>query len=194
VDGTKINTDETAAAATAYYGEIRYRTINDIAVMVYDFSRATKERDSTLKWEDMRIWKMDLRGAYALLSFLPEDVGLFAILFSDDLMGIFGFSETPATFQVVTRAITWELRHALRSQTVMCVDDIMGICFVGDLEADLARAKDICTSLLGPASVAADKIESGVRLDMIGYTISLPDNRVLISRDVTKRINLKAAQ
>jgi hypothetical protein len=70
----------------------------------------------------------------------------------------------------------------------------MGICFAGDLEADLARAKDICTSLLGPASVAADKIESGVRLDMIGYTISLPDNRVLISRDVTKRINLKAAQ
>jgi hypothetical protein len=142
----------------------------------------------------MRIWKMDLRGAYALLSFRPEDVGLFAMLFSDDLMGIFGLSETPATFQVVTRAITWELRHALRSQTVMCVDDIMGICFVGDLEADLARAKDICTSLLGPASVAADKIESGVRLDMSGYTISLPDKRVLISKDVTKRINLKAAQ
>jgi hypothetical protein len=56
-------------------------------------------------------------------------------------------------------------------------------------------------------SAADDKSESGVRLDMIGYTIRLPENRVLISRknfltalhgfistDVTKRINLRAAQ
>jgi hypothetical protein len=68
-------------------------------------------------------------------------------------------------------------------------------------------ARKICTSLLGPGTVADDKTESGVRLDMIGYTISLPDNRVLISRknfltalhefistDVTKRINLRAVQ
>jgi hypothetical protein len=50
-------------------------------------------------------------------------------------------------------------------------------------------------------------IYTGARLDMIGYTISLLDNRVLISRknfltalhgfistDVTKRINLRAAK
>jgi hypothetical protein len=212
VDGTKINTDATAAAAAAYYGEIKHPTIDDIAVMVYDFWRAAKERNPLVRWEDMRIWKMDLRGAYTLLSFRPEDVGLFAMLLSDDLVylqmvGIFGWSGTPAAFQVVTRAITWELRHALRSRTVMYVDDIMGVCFAEDLEVDLARAKDICTSLLGPGSVADDKTESGVRLDMIGYTISLPDNRVLISRknfltalhgfistDVTRRINLRAAQ
>jgi hypothetical protein len=33
---------------------------------------------------------------------------------------------TPAAFQVVTKAITWELQHTLRMQTVMYVDDIMG--------------------------------------------------------------------
>ena len=212
VDGTKLNTDETAAAATSYYGEIRHPTIDDIAVMIYDFWRAAKQRDPTVRWEDMRIWKMDLRGAYTLLSFRPEDVGLFAMLLSDDLVylqmvGIFGWSGTPAAFQVVTRAITWELRHALKSSTVMYVDDIMGVCFAEDVAADLQLAKEICTDLLGPESVADDKTEFGVRLDMIGYTISLPDNRVLISRknfltalhgfistDVTKRINLKAAQ
>jgi hypothetical protein len=37
VDGTKINTNETAATATAYYGEIRHPTIDDIAVMVHYF-------------------------------------------------------------------------------------------------------------------------------------------------------------
>jgi hypothetical protein len=119
VDGTKINTDETAAAATAHYGAIRHPTIDDIAVMIYDFWRAAKRRGPSVRWEDMRIWKMDLRGAYTLLSFRPEDVGLFAMLLSDDLVylqmvGIFGWSGTSAAFQVVTRAITWELRHALR--------------------------------------------------------------------------------
>jgi hypothetical protein len=77
---------------------------------------------------------MDLRGAHSLLSFRPEDLGLFAMLFSDDLVypqmvGIFGWSGTPAAFQVVTRAITWELRHALRSRTVMYVNDVMGVRF-----------------------------------------------------------------
>lgn len=212
VDGTKINTDETAAAAATYYGEIRHPTIDDIAVMIYDFWLEAKGRDPSLRWEDMRIWKMDLRGAYTLLSFRPEDVGLFAMLLSDDLVylqmvGIFGWSGTPAAFQVVTRAITWELRHALQSRTVMYVDDIMGVCFERDLAADLATARSICTDLLGPGSVADDKTESGVRLDVIGYTISLPDNRVLISRknfltalhgfistDVTKKVNLRTAQ
>jgi hypothetical protein len=123
------------------------------------------------------------------------------------MVGIFGWSGTPAAFQVVTRAIVCELKYALRGRVVMYVDDIMGVCFAEDLDADLARTKLICTDLLGPGSVADDKTEFGVRLDMIGYTISLPDNRVSISRknfltafhgfistDVTKRITLRGAQ
>jgi hypothetical protein len=212
VDGTKINTDETAAAATAYYGEIKHPTIDDIVVMIYEFWEVARWREPSVRWEDVRIRKMDLRGEYTLLSFRPEDVGMFAMLVSDDLVylqavGIFGWSGTPAAFQVVTRALTWEMRHALRSSTVMYVDDIMGVCFEADLETDLALAKDICTGLLGPGSVADDKTGFGVRLEMIGYAISLPDNRVSISRknfltalygfistDVTERITLRPAQ
>lgn len=212
VDGTPLNTDQTAAAAISYYGEIRHPTIDDIAVMIYDFWIEAKQRDPTLRWKSMRIWKMDLKGAYTLLSFRPEDVGLFAMLLTEDvvyfqLAGIFGWSGTPAAFQVVTRAITWELRHALRSKTVMYVDDIIGVCLEEDLAADLAATREICVSLLGPGAVADDKTEHGVRLDVIGYTIDLPNRRVLISRknfltalhgfistDVTVRVNLKTAQ
>jgi hypothetical protein len=55
---------------------------------------------------------MDLKGAYTLLSFRPEDVGLFRMLLTGDLVylqiaGIFGWTGTPAAFQVVTRAISW---------------------------------------------------------------------------------------
>jgi hypothetical protein len=107
---------------------------------------------------------MDMKGAYTLLSFRPEDVGLFAMLLTGDLVylqiaGIFGWSGTPAAFQVVTRAICWELRHALHGWTLMYVDDILGVCFESDLKEDLARTRSICTDLLGPSSVADDKTE-----------------------------------
>lgn len=212
VDGTPLNTDETAAAATDYYGAIVHPTIEDIARMIYDFWTEAKKRDPSARWQDLRIWKMDLKGAYTLLSFRPEDVGLFGMLLTRDLVyfqiaGIFGWSGTPAAFQVVTRAISWELKHAAKSSTLMYVDDIVGVCFAVDLTADLALTRDICTSLLGSGSVADDKTEHGTRLDIIGYTVDLSTERVLIARknfltalhgfistDVHRRINLRTAQ
>ena len=212
VDGTPLNTDATADAATAYYGPIAHPTIEDIAIMVGSFWKEAKARDPSLRYEDLRLWKMDLKGAYTLLSFRAEHVGLFGMLLTDDLVylqlaGIFGWSGTPAAFQVVTRAISWELRAKLRSRTLMYVDDIVGIGFAKDIPADLALTRSICTRLLGSGAVADDKTEVNRRLDVIGYIIDLDTRRVLISNknfltalngflnvDTTARINLRTAQ
>lgn len=86
VDGTPINTDETKVAAAAFYGRINHPTIEHIAIMIYEFWVAAKECDASRRWEDMRIWKMDLKGAYTLLSYRPEDVGLFAMLLTGDVV------------------------------------------------------------------------------------------------------------
>jgi hypothetical protein len=134
VDGIAINSDDTAAAAVDYYGKIRRPTITDIACTLYKFWVEAKSKNPDLRWEDMHIWKMDLKGAYMLLSFRPDDVGLFAMLLTDDVVyvqiaGIFGWSGTPAAFQVVTRAICWELRLALQGRSLMYVDDIVGVWF-----------------------------------------------------------------
>ena len=212
VDGTPLNTDETAAAATQHYGQILHPTIDDIAVMIYTFWTEAKEKDPSLRWTELRLWKMDLKGAYTLLSFRPEDAGLFGMLLTGDIVylqiaGIFGWAGTPAAFQVVTRAISWELKHSLRSSTLMYVDDIIGVCFAEDVAQDLVKTRDICTSLLGSGAVADDKTETGIRLDIIGYTIDLATKRVSIAKknfltalhgfvgtDVTKRLNLRTAQ
>lgn len=55
VDGSPLNTDETAAAATAYYGVISHPTIEDIAVMIYDFWKEAKARDPSLQYADLRL-------------------------------------------------------------------------------------------------------------------------------------------
>lgn len=212
VDGTPLNTVATADAATAYYGAITHPTIEDIAIMVHQFWKDAAARDSSLRYEDLRLWKMDLKGAYTLLSFRAEYVGLFGMLLTDDLVylqlaGIFGWSGTPAAFQVVTRAIAWELRSRLHSSTVMYVDDIIGIGFEENIAADLALTRDICTGLLGSGAVADDKTEVSRRLDVIGYIIDLDTGRVLISKknfltalhgfltvDTSARVNLRTAQ
>ena len=46
----------------------------------------------------------------------------------------------------------------------------------------MERAKDICTSLLGPNAVADEKSETGTRLEVIGYTIDLDRSLVSIAR------------
>ena len=53
---------------------------------------------------------MDLKGAYTILSLRPEDAALFGMEVSHNLVylriaDIFGWSCTPAVFQVVTRAL-----------------------------------------------------------------------------------------
>ena len=212
VDGTPLNTEETAAAATAYYGLILHPTIEDIAVMIHQFWTEALLHDPHADIRQLRIWKMDLKGAYTLLSFRPEDVGLFGMLLTGGLVyfqiaGIFGWSGTPAAFQVVTRAITWELRHKLRSRTLMYVDDVIGVCFAEDVDEDLRVTRAVCTDLLGSGAVADDKTEVGRRLDVIGYTVDLDSQRVLIARknyltalhgfmttDLRQRINLRTAQ
>ena len=40
--------------------------------------------DSGAVWEEIVLWKIDLRGAYTLLSFDPRDEHLFGMELSDD--------------------------------------------------------------------------------------------------------------
>jgi hypothetical protein len=99
------------------------------------------------------------------------------------------------------------MKHELSSSTLMYVDDIIGVCFMHEVDEDLAVSRRICTSLLGPGAVADHKIEKGRRLDIIGYTLDLDHRRVSIARknflaalhefvgtDVKKRLNLRKPQ
>ena len=174
-------------AAASYHGAINHPTIEDIAKMICEFWAKTIALDPTADWTQLRIWKMDLKGAYTLLSFRPEDAGLFATMLTDStvyfqIAGIFGWAGTPAAFQVVTRAIRWKLQHCLQSSTTIYVDDIIGVCMSHDLESDLDLTRNTCTSLLGPTAVADDETESGRRLDLVGHVVDLGTRRVLISR------------
>ena len=155
--------------------------------MTFNAFEESKHVDPSVTWDDLVIWTMDLARAYTLLSFRPDNANLMRMTLSNKrvfvfLCGVFGWTGTPAAFQVVIRALTFEMNHKLRGKALMCVDDIMGVCIRDDLAHDMETAKTICTDLLGPNAIANDKSKSGRRLDLIGYVVDLNKKSLSIAR------------
>jgi hypothetical protein len=194
VPGSTLNGPETRDKAAELWGEIHHPTIQSIVDMVLTFWADVQQKYPHATWEDLVMYKMDLKGAYTLLSFRPENVKLFGMeLVNDDtattaqlviffISGIFGWTGTPAAFQVVTRALLYELRRSTKGALTMYVDDAIGICLRWDLQEELGRAKTLFTGLLGPEAVAEHKTVSGRRIDNLGYITDLDKQRLTISR------------
>ena len=185
--GSSLNSLEVQEKAIAMWGNIDHPTITDLVEMIWQFFRRELLINPLCRWEDMRIWKMDLKGAYTLLSFHPDSVHLFGMELSNDIIifflcGVFGWTGTPFAFQVLTRSILFELRPSISGLCFMYVDDIMGVCWDVSLIDDLAMARRICNGLLGPNAIAEDKTETGRRLDMLGYVVDLDTRFLSIAR------------
>ena len=162
--------------------------------MIYAFIDDENARGSPVLWEDLVLFKVDLKGAYTLLSFNPDDVRLMGLELSDDivyfslggLFFFFGWTGLPAAFQVVIRAIVWELSHhpSLLARILMYVDDLLGVCRLRDLVMSLRIVQDIIRRLLGDDAVAENKTVTGRSVTVIGYTLDLDSRLVLISHRI----------
>jgi hypothetical protein len=177
--GTPLNSEASVAAAVKLWGPIEHPTITDIVRMILSFYEREKAADPTVQWEDVVLFKMDLRGAYTLLSFKPEEVPKLGIPLSGGLVllvmcGMFGWNCTPFAFQVVTRAIVHELLRLLKGAALMFVDDLIGCTLRRYQLADLRTSEAVCNDLLGPKAVAPDKTFSFLRrMDGIGWALDL---------------------
>lgn len=186
-DGTPLNSEYAKLEAERRWGVIHHPTIADFVLMIFHVFEESKHVDPSVTWDDLVIWTMDLAGAYTLLSFRPKNANLMGMTLSIKrvfvfLCGVFGWTGTPAAFQVVIRALTFEMNQKLRGKALMYVDDIMGVCIRDDLAHDMEIAKTICTDLLGPNAIANDKSKPGRRLDLIGYVVDLNKKSLSIAR------------
>jgi hypothetical protein len=132
-----LNSEYTKDESDTLWGKIVHPTLTDIIQMILQFFRMAREKDPSVQWEDIIIRKMDLKGAYTLSFFKTEDVRLLCSEMTDEqiivfICGIFGWTGTPAAFQVVTRAILWDLSLILLGLALMFVDDIIGVCLLMD--------------------------------------------------------------
>jgi len=181
-----LNSKYSAKTCKEKYGEIHNPTIQDIVLMVFAFWERERKLDPNVKWEDLRIWKMDLAGAFTLLNFKTDCVkhvglqlwGGLVVFF---LCGVFGWTGTPGCFQVVNRALMFEATKLLLGLAQMFCDDVMGVCWAKDVDHEVGAMRKLIISLMGDGSVADHKTEWGVAVVILGYVVDLQRGFVSIA-------------
>jgi hypothetical protein len=134
-----LNSKEAKLASDKLYGRIEHPTLQDLVSQIIEHYDEARVLDPTVHWSELVMFKMDLAGAYTLISFDPDDVPLMGFELTEErviffLCGIFGWSGTPAAFQVVTRACLFELRKLVVGRVCMYVDDVICICLLRNLD------------------------------------------------------------
>ena len=155
-------------------------------MMIINYFEREVKKDPTVKWEDLILFKKDLRGAFTLLFFDENGVQNLAMEMTDDkviifICGIFGWTGTPAAFQVVTRALVYELKKILLGDVTMYSDDILVVTLKKHLELDMKSTEKVCVDLMGPNSIETSKSETGRPITFIGFDIDLDKKLITIS-------------
>ena len=94
-DGTPLNCEESKQIAESWWGKIELPTIDEMVSMILEFYREAIRIDPSVRWEDLRLWKTDPRGAYQLMSLYPDAAKYFGMEIHRErifvhLCGIFG--------------------------------------------------------------------------------------------------------
>ena len=182
-----LNHREVAEAAVEIWAAIELPTI----LQVVDEINTLKASAPSRPWTDLVIWKLDLKGAFTLMSFRASNSKYFAVelvggLAMIFLCGLFGWTATPAAFNVISRAILYELRVTLGLHAKIYVDDTIAVSWSEDVERDISNAERVMTDLCGDGSVADDKREETKpgrqRIDVLGYCLVLDRQILTLSR------------
>jgi hypothetical protein len=183
-----LNSDDTKRACDEKWGVIFHPTIKTFIEMIISYA---SQKDVPLS--ALILWKVDLKGAYTLLSFSDEEVPLVGALLSNEniiffLCGVFGWTGTPASFQVVTRVIKSELKSRISGAVEMYVDDILGVSLLEDAQSDVKITTKFCCDLFNSQCIAESKTIVDRRIDVIGYTIDLDSCHVSVTQKNQQRV------
>ena len=207
-----LKSSYTKEQSDALWGVVKHPLIDTAAKLIFNYFEREVSKDPTVKWEDVTMFKKDLRGAFTLLFFDEDGVQNLAMEITNNkviifICGIFGWTGTPAAFQVVTRALLHELRNVLCGDVIMYSDDILVVTLRKYLEVDMKSTEKVCIDLMGPNSIETSKTETGRSLTFIGFEIDLDNRLITISErnilrtlygflniDVTAPVKVKTLQ
>lgn len=182
-----LNSTETKESSDQLWGTIHHPTIEDVANMILDYYDNATRKIPDLNWDDLELFTKDLKGAFTLMFFDADGVQNLAMEMTGErviifICGIFGWTGTPAAFQVINRAIIHELKYVLQGTAIMYSDDILVVTTKNAAPHDMQATDKVCSNLMGPNSVEQEKTESGRCVTFIGYDIDLDKQLITISK------------
>ena len=174
-----LNDRELHGALEEMWGPIKHPTLEDICLMIL-------EMVDKYGWDDITLWKMDLKGAFTLMFFKEEVVKYLAFELTEELTmlhiaGFFGWTGTPFAFEAITRVLRHFVGSLIEGLLKMYVDDLIGVSRSKRVQADMDKAKAGILRLLGSNAIAPEKTELGRVLEAIGWRISLDTRTVTMS-------------
>jgi hypothetical protein len=183
--GSNLNSLAVEDKVRGHWGPVEHPTLRQLVNMILGAA-------DEWGWDEIVLWKTDLAGAFHLADIRPEDVRLMAYELTGDLTlfytrGMFGWQGSPFMFGVITRVLERVVNRRIDGRMLMYVDDMMGVSRRSVVESDITEAGACARELLGPASVAEDKTESGRLLDFIGWRIDLDARKVSIAPHSVKK-------
>ena len=181
-----LNSPEAVEIARALWGDIDNPTVIEIVQLIV----AAAERFGG--YENIVIFKGDLRGAYTLLRLRPSQVHLLASRLADGtltlpLWGNFGWAPMGFAFQVVTRVLVAVCSVLLVGYILMYIDDYIGVSPRAQWERDQQTIAENIRNLLGSDAEETAKRESTEdnsdrSLVVLGWSFSLSLRTVGIAR------------
>jgi hypothetical protein len=175
-----LNSERVKALVSDRWGPIEHPTLRALSEMVV-------RQAERVGWDNLVLWKMDLRGAFTLLFVEAGSVRRLAFELTDQLTlmyitGMFGWTGMPYAFQVVTRILVRVINAELAGESLMYVDDLMGACSIAELASELKIARGKCNGLLGEDAVEDAKTKSGRRIEWIGWLFDVDTRSVSVAR------------
>jgi hypothetical protein len=185
-DNRSLNSQETKEWGWEHIGRIVNPAIERLIKMIWDHFHECVRVDPSLTWDKFTLCKMDLKSAFTLLNFAPEDVRYLAAALTDELTflshsGVFGYTNLPAYFDHISKVLLRLVRALIRGVADMFVDDKMFFTQLENLAHDQGIVAEVATGLLGPTAVAHDKTFVGQTQDWIGWEINLLSQTVTIA-------------
>jgi hypothetical protein len=106
-------------------------------------------------WDNIILWKKDLKVAFNLLNYNPDHCKLFAFPLIDDMVvihlaGLFGWIGMPHAFQVLTRVLQTLCRHILSGRHFSVIVDTQVQQLLGNDSIAAAKSQvNRCLEFLG---------------------------------------------
>ncbi|KAJ1423110.1 hypothetical protein B484DRAFT_398783 [Ochromonadaceae sp. CCMP2298] len=179
---TKLNADKA-------WGVVNHPRASNIVSMIVRYASECHPQGYT--WEDLRLWKIDLNGAYTLEDNAAPACKLLMTELTDSALretlifiytcGSFGTNYQPAAFDVIMRASRHELQSLLQGFIDAYTDDFYGIALAHLLRQEVGVVKKFFRTLLGEDAIAEHKCFDGQRLVVIDWDFDLLAQHVNLS-------------
>jgi len=152
LNGSAHDKDELRAAIALKWGEIKHPTVDLLVKMVLTAA-------DIHGWDNIILWKKDLKGAFNLLNYNPDFCKWFAFPLTGDIVvihlaGLFGWIGMPHAFQVLKRALQHLCRHLISGLCYWYVDDLMAVSPKTSYVTDSELVDYNVQQLLGHGSIA----------------------------------------